>query len=139
MKLLFLFLLTTFLNKLYAQDSWVVYLNKHQVMRAEEELPSSNRVLIKAAELNNSHVFTLTYFDTQLQDDWSRFMMVNDSSDHELKRIESSKLSYPNKDLLRLLRKHGTLHIYTWALPDDPELRQRIRVRRVHLCTLVLE
>ncbi len=122
-----------------AQDSWVVYLNKVQVLQSTQESPEKNIVSINEEDLKNKQVFTLTYFDREKQKDWSRFIMLNNSEDHEIRRLKSNRLRYTNQDLLKLLQKYKTIHIYTWALPDDPALRKRIRVRRVHLCTLVLE
>lgn len=122
-----------------AQDKWMVYVNKIVVLNALEESEEKNIVRVSAPELNKKNNFSLTYFENPRQKGWTRSIMVFNSEDQEIKRVQGSKLSYTNASLLNLLKKHKTLQIYTWSIPDDPALKERIRVRRVHLCTLVLE
>jgi hypothetical protein len=38
-----------------------------------------------------------------------------------------------------LLENNNTIKIYTWALPKDPKEAARVRIRRVHLCTIELK
>ena len=122
-----------------AQDKWIVHVNKKAVLEATEESVENNRVRLKAAELKKTNNFVLTYFENPKQKGWTRSIMIFDSTDKELKRIKGTKLSLTNSNLLSLLKKHKSILIYTWSIPDDPALKARIRVRRVHLCTLVLE
>ena len=122
-----------------AQDKWSVHVNKKVVLEANEESAEKNQVRIKAAELKKTNNFILTYFETPKQKGWTRSIMIFDSTDKELKRITGSKLSLTNSNLLSFLKKHKSIQLYTWSIPDDPALKERIRVRRVHLCTLVLE
>jgi hypothetical protein len=122
-----------------AQDNWVVYLNKKPVLESREESEEKNVVHIKSNALKSKNVFTITYLEAAKQKGWSRSMMVFDSTDRELKRVKGNKLSYSNSSLLSLLKKNKTLRVYTWSIPNDPAMKERIRVRRVHLCTLVLD
>jgi hypothetical protein len=121
-----------------AQDKWTVFLNKKPVLQSSVE-SENNLVKISAASLKNKNLFTLTYIEQPRQKGWTRSIMVFDSTDRELKRVKSNKISYSNAALLAILKKNRQVQIYTWSIPDDPALKERIRVRRVHLCTLVLE
>lgn len=121
-----------------AQDKWTVFLNKKPVLQSSVE-SENNLVKISAASLKNKNLFTLTYIEQPRQKGWTRSIMVFDSTDRELKRVKSNKISYSNAALLAILKKNRQVLIYTWSIPDDPALKERIRVRRVHLCTLVLE
>ena len=122
-----------------AQDKWIVYLDKKPVLESTEESLEKNVIRIKAGALKGQNGFILTYIEDPKQKGWTRSIMVFDSTDKELRRITGTKLSYTNASLLSLLKKHRTIAVYTWSIPDDPALKERIRVRRVHLCTLVLE
>ena len=122
-----------------AQDNWIVYLNKKAILNTSEESEEKNIIRISRQALKNNNLFTLTYLEQPRQKDWTRSIMVFDSADQEIKRVKGNKLSYSNAALLSLLSKHGTIELYTWSIPNDPALKERIRVRRVHLCTLVLE
>ena len=61
-----------------------------------------------------------------------------DPKDSELYKARTTQMVLPNGRLRALLQQSPSLKVYTWALPTDPELAARIRIRRVHLCTLKL-
>ena len=126
-------------HSVQAQDKWSVHINKKPLLEATEESPEKNLVSLKLADLKKKNNFILTYFENPKQKGWTRSIMIFDSADKELKRITGTKLSLTNANLLSLLKKNKSIQIYTWSIPNDPELKARIRVRRVHLCTLVLE
>jgi hypothetical protein len=139
MKMMLFLMMGLLVGDLQAQDNWIVYLNKQPVLDATEESREKNIVSIKASSLRSKNIFMLTYLEAEKQQGWSRSLMIFDSSDHELKRIKGSRLSLTNNSLLSMLRKSRRIDIYTVSMPDDPAIRERIRVRRVHLCTLVLQ
>ncbi len=127
------------MSQLKAQDSWVVFLNKQQLLSTSTESAEKNVFSVKEEDLKENHPFTLTYFDLNKEKDWTRFLMIFTTKDEEIKRQEGRKMRLTNSRLLELLKKHKELHFYTYSLPNDPDLRARIRVRRIHLCTLVLD
>jgi hypothetical protein len=139
MKWFLLLMMGLLVHSTQAQDKWIVHVNKKAVLEANEESVEKNQVRVKAADLKKANNFVLTYFENPKQKGWTRSIMIFDSMDKELKRIKGTKLSLTNSNLLSLLKKHKSIQLYTWSIPDDPALKARIRVRRVHLCTLVLE
>ncbi len=136
----FLLLLTIALStSVMAQnDSWKVTHNGKVRLSASEE-NEKNRVEIKAAELNKKGLLSVAFKEGAPQADWQREIMIFDPSDNELKRSKGSLLKLQNTDLKKLFAQSKTLMIYTIALPKDPNLAATVRVRRVHLCTLVLK
>lgn len=125
---------------LQAQDSWKVYHNKTEILVTEEKSESKNIVSINSATLNKEGELVLTYFEKEPQKDWSRFIAVFDNQDNELLQRKNLRiLKVSNASLKDLFKKSATLHIYSWSLPNDPDLAARIRIRRVYLCTLELK
>ena len=51
--------------------------------------------------------------------------------------MANSKIKIKNATLDSLFAKSKILKIYTISLPKDPAKRATVRVRRVHLCTLM--
>jgi hypothetical protein len=139
MKMMLVFMMSLLIQDIQAQDNWIVYLNKKPVLETSEESKENNIVYVKASILRSKNIFMLTYLEDEKQKGWSRSLMIFDSADRELKRIRGSRLSLTNSNLLSILRKSRKIDIYTVSIPDDPAIRERIRVRRVHLCTLVLQ
>ena len=65
-------------------------------------------------------------------------MMVYNEKDQELVSKKGNELKIKNSELLSFFKRSKQIKIYTIAVPTDPKLKASIRVRRVHLCTLVL-
>lgn len=139
MKAFLLFLTLVIGTSVIAQnDTWKVSQNGKVRLSASEE-NEKNRVEIKAVELNKKGVLSVAFKEGTPQADWQREIMIFDPSDNELKRGKGSLLKIQNADLKKLFGKSKTLMVYTMSLPKDPNLAATVRVRRVHLCTLVLK
>jgi hypothetical protein len=139
MKAFLLFLTLALSTSVMAQnDNWKVSHNGKVRLSASEE-NEKNLVEIKAAELNKKGLLSIAYKEVTPQADWQREIMIFDPSDNEFKRGKGSLLKIQNADLKKLFGKSKTLMIYTMSLPKDPNLAATVRVRRVHLCTLVLK
>lgn len=122
-----------------AQDSWKICLNKKTVLKASAESEEKNIIHISAADLKDKSGFVVNYAEQNKKNDWERTIMIYDENDHELSRQKGTKFELSNEDLQAFFQQSQTLKIYTWALPADPKLKAAVRVRRVHLCTLILE
>ncbi|MGN6164132.1 MAG: hypothetical protein ACTHOF_06270 [Flavisolibacter sp.] len=140
MKFFSIFLTGVFINiAATAQDSWKVCLDKKTVLKTSVESEEKNVVHINAADLKNKNGFIVTYTGQTKKKDWERTIMIYDENDRELNRQKGSKLELSDAALQALFQQSKTLKIYTWALPTDPKLKAAVRVRRVHLCTLILD
>jgi hypothetical protein len=139
MKFWFLFLLILISLAGFGQGSWKVRLNEKTVLNTTVEDEEKNIILLKKSDLRKKKDFTLQFREENKKADWERTLMVYDEKDRELVKQKGNQLKVKNSRLLTYFSETAQLKIYTIALPTDPTLRAAIRVRRVHLCTLVLQ
>lgn len=121
------------------QDSWKVCFDKKNLLETSEENEEKNLLKISAADLKKYKSFIISYTETEPQKGWRRTIAIYDTNDKELSKQTGNKLTLKSSTVKNLLQTSKTLKIYTVSLPTDPNLAAQIRVRRVHLCTLVLE
>jgi hypothetical protein len=140
MKLFYLFLTGFFISLgAVAQNSWKVLLNDKAVLNSSTENEEKNFVLIKKDDLKKKKDFSIFYSEKNKKNNWQRIIALYDENDQELFQQEGAKLKIPNASLQSYFKKAKKINIYTWALPTDPKLKAAIRIRRVHLCTLILQ
>lgn len=139
MKLLFAFLLSFIVLHVSAQDSWKVCFDKKTVLSASTEDVEKNVVKIAVSDLQKSKNFIICYKETAPQKNWERTIIAYDDKDRELKKQTGAKFMLSAAELNTLLQRSGELKFYTLYLPTDPKLKAQVRVRRVHLCTLILQ
>ncbi len=132
MKLLVLFLCLSLTAS--SQESWKIRVNDKLILTSAREDEAKNVRAVKSAR-PNSLAINLT--DKKAKKGWTRSIIIVDENDQELFRKDKvTTLRLNSTQLRKLLSSGKTLRIFTISLPDDPELAARIRVRRVHLCTL---
>ncbi len=120
-----------------AQDSWKVYLNKTEYLNSHEENESKNTFNISSSILNKEGGLVITYIEKEPLKDWKRIFSISDKNDNILLQKENVRiLKISNDSVKSLFKNKSSIHIYTWTLPNDPDLAARIRIRRVHLCTI---
>jgi hypothetical protein len=74
-----------------------------------------------------------------LQEGWIRSFYLIDEKGNELMQVDSThKLKISLKKLRNTFAGKKKIEIYTMGRPTDPEVAMRVRIRRVHLCTLEL-
>lgn len=137
--LTFFIFIITLMNAHAQTDSWKVTNNKTVLIETSVENEQKNILKLKKADLQKEGTLEIMYKDGDKQPDWRRYMAVFDEKDTELYKKENTacfKLSH--QQILEWAKKAKTLHIFTWSLPNDPDLAARIRIRRIHLCTLTL-
>lgn len=120
-----------------AKPGWEVFVNKQLILQSNTEDPAVNSRIVKAADLFNTNlqiIYTETP-DAQL----NRSYIIMDNNRRELFRTENSKQPINGAALKKAAGGETTLVIYTLAIPSDPALAATIRVRPVHLCTLILQ
>ena len=137
MKMLFAFLLA--MAAVGQQDSWKVCLDKKVLLQTSKEDEQKNVFTITAAELKKSKKFEINYKQVAPDKAWERTLSLYDTNDQELKTVKGNKLSLKSTALLSLLEQHKTIKFYTLYSPTDPKMKMMVRLRRVHLCTLVLQ
>lgn len=127
----------------FSQDGvhWQIRHNNKQIFSATEENADSNKITVSSSDFTSKRYFTISFFEentTIKKAKWIRTIAIYDESDNEVYKNASASVKIPDSLMKKLLTKNKSIKIYTWALPKDPAEAARIRVRRVHLCTIVL-
>lgn len=120
-----------------AKPGWQVLVNKQLVLQSNTEDAAVNSRIVKAADLFNTNlqiIYTETP-DAQL----NRSYIIMDNNRRELFRTENTKQPIAGAALKKAAGGETTLVVYTLAIPSDPALAATVRVRPVHLCTLILQ
>ncbi|RYY92044.1 MAG: hypothetical protein EOO11_21835 [Chitinophagaceae bacterium] len=119
-----------------AEASWTVRIGSKTVLRSNAEDPARNVVTVKRSRLREKGDFVLTYMPAAPQPGWERTISVLTGSDQELQVHKGNRMRLSGNAFAKLAKGQTELHIYTIALPTDPAIRARVRVRRVHLATI---
>ena len=147
MKKIFL-LLSLSLTYLFLQaqntqpDSWKIKWNKKVILETSISDETANIRKIKATDLKKKYFLEISYnpSDPKKAKAWNRSFMFFDVGDNEVLRKDSThSAKVTAAELKKLFADKKTIKIYTIAVPNDPNLAARVRVRRVYLCTLVLQ
>ena len=123
-------------------DSWKITWNKKVILETSKSDETANIRKIKAADLKKNYVLQITYkeSDPKKIKEWNRSFMFFNESDNEISRKDNTRnWKITATELKKLFGDKKKIKIYTIAVPSDPDLAARVRVRRVHLCTLELQ
>ncbi len=127
----------------HAQEtaSWKVYLGKKNILTGTAEDTSKNFISVKKADLTNNGMFKIEYTEPKnsATKGWVRTIALMDSTSAVVAQRDSTNaLQFYNKDMLKILWSRKKVSLFTWAAPADPAMAAAIRIRRQHLCTIVL-
>ncbi len=115
--------------------SWKVIHNGTVKLQAKAE-DARNMITLTKSELEKTGFLWINYSDKSTARGWKRNIVITDEKDVEIFKRSGSLCKVGNSFLRDINKKANTLKIYTWALPSDPIEAAKVRVRRVHLCTL---
>ena len=121
------------------KDTWKICLDKKVLLNTSEEHEEKNIIKIFSSDLKKSRLFIVSYKEESPQLHWERSILVFDEKDNELKKQTGKKLSIKTAELKTILVQSKTIKVYTLYSPTDPKMKPQVRLRRVHLCTLVLQ
>ena len=122
--------------------SWKVMHNKKVLLSAHEEDASKNSIKLTASGFKTKNSYTVSYFQMNTavnRNKWIRTIAIFDERDNELYRKDAVSIKMPDAQLKKMLLANKIVKVYTWALPKDPKEAARVRIRRVHLCTIELK
>lgn len=138
-----LFALTTGLLVLAQDDiAWSVFHDKRKLFSSSIENEEQNNLTVKLSDLESGKDFVISYCVANIndkKDGWKRTIGIYTPADKELYRKDSDTVKIPDLQIKKILLENRTIKVYTWALPKDPKEAARVRVRRVHLCTIMLK
>ena len=140
MKKLFL-LITVFIISMtiYGQQRWTVSHQKMVILKNVEEDPESNTITVSKSSLSQEGNLTFTF---KINDGTvNRTLMADDSSRVGIKSWENIKktTSISNAELKKLFNGRTKIMFYFTEIPKDPAKAAVVRMRPVHLCTLMLK
>jgi hypothetical protein len=116
-------------------DTWNIKWKGEVILSATAENEKEN---VKSVVLDDATVLVVRYKEGVAKADWARSILIFGEGDNELMRINNKAAKIGGEELKKAIGNNKTIKIYTVSLPTDPEMAARVRVRRVHLCTLVL-
>jgi hypothetical protein len=128
----------------FAQDGiiWTVAHNKKKIFSATEENEQKNIITVNAADFKpgNSLIISYSGINTDVNGNkWIRTIGIYNEADKELYRKNTRVAKLKDEWIKKMLQENRKIKIYTWALPKDPKEAARVRIRRVHLCTIELK
>jgi hypothetical protein len=129
----------------FAQDgvSWSIRHNKKILFSANEENTQKNIITIHLSDFKAKNNFIISYSGMNTRgasNKWIRIIGIYTEADKELYRKDTGVVKLPDTQLKKMLfENNNTIKIYTWSLPKDPKEAARVRIRRVHLCTIELK
>ncbi|MBS1576711.1 MAG: hypothetical protein JST09_15540 [Bacteroidetes bacterium] len=140
----FLFtVLLFFVFSAFSQDNaeWKIILDKKTIFSAKQEDEQRNIDTVCLSDIKPNKNFTIYYSETinHSKKSWKRIIGIYNEADKELIRKEAVPLRLNTSQIRKWLIDNKKIKIYTWSLPKDPKEAARVRVRRVHLCTIVLK
>ena len=124
---------------MHAQQTWSISHQKKTVLKNVSEDPDNNVITISKALLNTTGCFVITFkaYDTA----YTRTVMAYDTVRNGLKNWDDvkKKISIPNAELKSVMAGKNKINIYYTEIPKDPEKAALIRVRLIHICTIILK
>ena len=121
---------------------WNVFHDKQKLFSSSIENEEQNNLTVKLSDLKSGKDFIISYRGVNSPDNkgaWKRTIGVYTPADKELYRKDSAIVKIPDQQLKKMLQENKIIKVYTWALPKDPKEAARVRIRRVHLCTIMLK
>ena len=135
MKTMFVLITGLFLSlATRAQDRWMVLLNTKALLTANEEDTVKN--VVKVDDLKKGSLM-VTYHPGKVENERKRRIMIYDANDNELYSKEAHNIAVPVDSLKKWRLMTPRIKIYT--VPVLGEAGVNVRLRRVHLATIVLE
>ena len=122
-----------------ALDSWTVRLNKKTLLSATKEDETANIRKLSFSDWKTADSLTISYKEMSPKKQWERSIFLCDEDDNELlRKDENTKASFSQEEVKKAFAGKKFIRIFTTVSPSDPELAARVRIRRVHLCTIEL-
>lgn len=147
-KILFILLIAV-TGMVQAQLPWKIKVGSKTILQTTGEDEKKNVVRLKNIQVGTKSNFYLSYRVTPDEKDWIRTVMIYDTAGVNIadnpvgSKIQKGtpQVNYiiPNKTLKALLARHKKIKIYYTSIPSDPEKAAVVRVRRVHICTVLLQ
>ncbi len=144
-----LILLIAVTGMVKAQLPWKIKLGSKTILQTKGDDETKNVLRLKNIQVGTKNNLCLSYRVTADEKDWVRTVMIYDTAGVNIadnpvgSKIQKGTLQVNyiirNKTLKALLARHKKIKIYFTSIPSDPEKAAIVRVRRVHICTVLLQ
>ncbi len=128
----------TLTYNMQTKPGWQIFVNKQQVLQSNMEDVNTNIKSVKTTDLFATDGLKIVYTEDP-DAKVNRSFIIMDDNRQELYRFEKNGVAISGTELQQALGKNKTAAIYSLAIPSDPALAATVRVRPIHLCTLILE
>jgi hypothetical protein len=134
------FMLLTFLSiATRAQsDSWVIIHNGRVLLQATGENSGKNVVTIRRSDLNKTDYLIVKYSGVTAKG-WVRTIYLAGEKDEEMARHSGNIFRIADSSLKAIFKNRSRVVLYTYTMPADPKLKAAVRIRRIHLCTILIK
>jgi len=119
-----------------AQDSWKLYLGKQELASGKVSDENESTVRLKAG---SDQLLVAYMAEDRAPDQTRHFAFFDEKGTELLSKAGGSRAKFELATITSLLEKYDHISLYSWSIPNDPELAARVRVRRVLLCHLSKE
>lgn len=114
--------------------------NSKKVLTVTKEDAVKNKITIKSADLKKTGSLVIAFPVSKTKSEWKRNLMIYDTTDNVLLTKEDvTGLTLTNTELAALLAGKKQFSIFTASIPRDPKKAAAVRVRRIHVCTVVIK
>jgi|GEM_PF-1028316 len=115
---------------------WKIKMNGKTLINTSTEDEKVNTKNISSSEWKKSGYLEISYTEAE-PNTWIRSFLFVDENDQQLFAVENSmKAKVSLSKLRKLFAGKKEVRIYTSIAPVNPDIK--VRIRRVHLCTLKL-
>ncbi len=122
------------------KNTWKIYHNNKLLINTGEESEEKNVCAITKTQLDKKGSLMVIYEEGKPDIEWKRTIaFLDDKSNIIFEKNEVSKIQVPNAELKKFFKGKVRIKIYTWAIPKDPAKAALVRIRRIHLCTLLMK
>ena len=137
-----LFLQINFINFTQLSSYWTVSHHTKELLHTDIEDMQKNILMLRHIDSGSLGNLTIAYHDNsagRTKNEWIRTIALFTDNDQELLRKEGDTLLISDPNMALIAATHSTVKVFTWSLPKDPVQAARVRIRRVHLCTLIFD
>lgn len=122
-----------------AQLNWNISYQKKDMLKKVTENPAKNLVNIPKKSLKKSGSFIISFNNPDTAYNYT--LMVDDDNHSGIKSWDNmiKSVTITTSELSSIFQNNTKIHFYYTAIPKDPAKAAVVRMRPVHVCTLILK
>ncbi len=138
-KFFFITLLTGFALAADSQQNWDVIFKKKTLLKNVEENIAANMITIKKSDLNSKNPFTIKFNNQDTANIITLEAYTDSRSGLQSWKFTGKQIIIKGADFKKLFSGQSRIHFHYMAIPKDPALAALVRIRPIHVCTVVLQ